>query len=294
MAYNLEKLKAEIQTSQGLLAKVKEKKLPDRKSMAKLALHEIERTNGELTKAFVESNFSPLLKELIRTEYRLYAQYETEIIRNALKVFLDDFFGKTKDYPELQKLFLHLKGSYPQDVSLNFEQYIGHITVDLFPVMRLVIDSASQGAKSRAGGSLENHLENLFTVLEFKFAPQVQISKNARVDFLFPNLSAYKKQPQNCMFLSSQTTLKDRFRLSISQISAISSVRKYIVTATGAGLINLADRNDLTDNKIKEIGDKGFKIIVFDEVKNRYPNNQTIISYSRFVQKEYPAMASLW
>jgi hypothetical protein len=294
MTYNLDKLKAEIQTSRGLLARIKEKKMPDRKSMAKLALEEIEQANGKLTKAYVESNFSPLLKELIKTEYRLYAQYETDIIRNALKIFLEDYFGKLDDYPELQKLFLHLKGSFSQNANSSFEDYMGHTTVDLFPIMRLVIDSASQGAKSRAGGSLENHLENLFNVLEFKFVPQVQLNKNARIDFLFPNFTAYKKQPQNCMFLSSQTTLKDRFRLSISQISAISSVRKYIVTATGAGLINVADKNDLTNNKIKEIGDKGFKIIVFDEVKNRYPNNQTIISYSRFIQKEYPAIASLW
>jgi hypothetical protein len=294
MAYNLAKLKSEIQTSQGILAKIKEKKMPDRKAMAKLALDEIEKNSGRLTKDFVENNFSPLLKELICTEYRLYAQYETDIIKCALKIFLEDYFGKTKDYPELQKLFTHLKGGFSQGTITNFEEYMGHTTVDLFPVMRLVIDSASQGAKSRAGGSLENHLENLFNVLGFKFVPQVQIIENARVDFLFPNLSAYKKQPQNCMILSSQTTLKDRFRLSISQISAISSVRKYIVTATGAGLINPSDRNDLTDNKLREIGAKGFKIIVFDEVKNRYPNNQTVIAYSRFIQKEYPAIASLW
>lgn len=292
MAVDFDKLKLEIQSSTGLLAKAKEN-MPSKKEMAKLALDKLEKAKGKLTESDVRKNFSSLLKELILTEYGLYLEFERDIIGNALKTFLTKEFGKSQKFPELQKLFSNLKANYLQQAITKFEDFMGQTTADLYPVMSMINMSASQAAKSRAGGSLENHLENLFRILGFKFETQ-KVIRDARIDFLFPSLAVFRSQPENCLLLSSQTTLKDRFRLSLSQISAISNVRKYIVTATGAGIITPRDPQDLTDNKLREIKEKGFEIIVFDEVKKKYSNNPTVMSYSYFVQKEYPTISQLW
>jgi hypothetical protein len=283
------KLKKEIQSHEGLLSIIKKEKMPRKKEMARLALNELEKSQGKLLESYVKIHFNELLKRLILLEHELYREYERTLIANSLKVFLNERFGKTTEFPELQKLF---DGISKLDQS-KFTDFMGETTIKLYPVMSLIAMSASQGAKSRAGSSLENHLENLFRVLNFKFEPQ-KLIQGVRVDFIFPNLEMFQKQAGDCLFLASQSTLKDRFRMAISQISSISNVRKYIVTATGLGIITPRDVHDLTDNKLHEIRDKGFKIIVFDEVKEKYRDNPTVLSYSDFIGKEYPAISKLW
>ena len=158
--------------------------------------------------------------------------------------------------------------------------------------MNLVTVSAHQGRRCRAGGSLENHLENLFKILEFRFETQKKIG--GVIYFVFPSLDFCLRHPQDSLILCSQTTLKDRFRLAIAQISAVSSAKKFIVTATGAGIMTSRDTGDLPTDKLSEIMSKGFRVIVFDDVKEAHGGNDAIISYSDFVQRYYPSTSALW
>lgn len=293
MGLDLDKLKNELQTSKGLLSEIKKEKMPNKVAMAKIALKLLEERNGKLTPEAVRNNFDDILTNLIITEYGAYRRYEKELIIDSLRIFLRDKFEKTDDFPELQKFFSGMKKKYLRQRDNNFEDFIGDTITDIYPILNIISFSASQAAKSRAGGSLENHLENLFNLLGFKFKTQQHI-KGARVDFIFPDLKVYEEQPTNCIFLASQTTLKDRFRLSLSKISSVSNARKYIVTATGKGLITKNDYKDLTKNKVGEIREKGFKLIVFSEVKERFKDNPTVVSFSDFIKKEYPSISRLW
>jgi hypothetical protein len=293
MAYDLDRLKNEIQTTNGLLAKIKENQMPRKHEMADLALARYENTYGRLNKEYVKSHFSELLKKLIQIEFELYKEYEERLLRTSLKYFVDNDFKSNNNYPELQKLFTDLESKFSVSSNQDFKALIGQITVDLFPAMNLVTVSAHQGRRCRAGGSLENHLENLFRILDFRFETQKKI-EGAVLDFVFPSLDFCIRHPQDSLILCSQTTLKDRFRLAVGQVPAVSSAKKFIVTATGAGIMTSRDTGDLPTDKLTEISSNGFRVIVFDDVKAVHGDNNAIISYSDFVQRYYPSTAALW
>jgi hypothetical protein len=293
MATDFLKMKPEIQQSKGLLKEVKQvQMMPDKKAMANLSLNKV-RQIIELNENYVKANFSDTLKLLIRTEYALYKENEMRIIGNSLNYFLHTHFQRTEKFPELQKYFLQMKQRYANENDRTFEDIMGETTSELFPLMNLIIMSTANAAKSRAGSSLENHIENLLNILQYQFEAQ-QYVDTVKVDFVFPNLNYLMQHPRNSFILCSQTTLKDRFRLAISQVPALSNVRKYLVTATGAGVITGRDTGDLTPQKITELTDKGFNLIVFDDVKANHANDESIISYSDFVTKEYPNISRFW
>lgn len=289
---NYKKLKAEIQTNRGLLSIIKKEKMPSQKEMANLAWKKIE-NETPLTKDYVNDNFNDLLKRLILTEYSIYKEFEKALVQKSLKIYLDGEVKQGKKFSELEKIFEKIRNELDDYDPESKNKFIGELTVELYPVMNLISVSCSQGAKSRAGSSLENHLENLFRVLDFKFETQKEL-EGARIDFIFPSIQAYHEQSGDCIFLASQTTLKDRFRLSLAKISSISNARKYIVTATGAGIITPSDKHDLNTSKVQEIREKGFRIIVLDEVKEKFKDNRTVVSYSYFVKTVYPAISKLW
>ncbi len=290
----IERIKKEIQTPKGLLAELKKGKMPDTKEMSDIAWNQYRGEEGPFSPDYVTENFSDILKNVISLEYSLYKVYVDEIFRNSINIFLNEKFEIKDEYPNLQEYFSEMKENYRVRNLDNFSESVGEISFEIFPVMRYIADSIRQGAVSRAGHSLENHLETLFNIIGIRYAKQVQLELGARVDFLLPNTTVFRKDPTNSIFIACQTTLKDRFRISNTKIPAHLNVRKYIATATGVGIITDRDVTDITENKLAEIHRDNFKLIVFDEVKEKWPDNNTVMSYSYFVTREYPAFSSLW
>lgn len=67
--------------------------------------------------------------------------------------------------------------------------------------------------KSRAGKSLEHHLEEIFKVFYLSFSTQANTEDNKKPDFLFPNAEAYHDKnfrSDKLVMLASKTTCKDR------------------------------------------------------------------------------------
>jgi hypothetical protein len=263
-------IKEEMQTNKGLISLLREGILPDTKEMANRALKKVEDEKGvKVDKLYVQENFNSLLVELLKAETEIFEEIQLRVINEVLPFYTKKYF-KRKEYPETNKLIQRLNIIYDRTKNneLDFDVFLESVTSELSPVIDIISFSAKQSAKTRVGNSLENHLRNLFSLLETSFDYQKKVgTEGAVLDFVIPSKKHFELDPSNVINLECQTTLKDRFRLTLAKISSVGA-KKYLVTATGRNLITKSDKADLTLDKIREIIDENrVTLVVFDEVK---------------------------
>ena len=85
--------------------------------------------------------------------------------------------------------------------------------------------------KSRAGKSLEHHLERILQRFQLQFEAQVQTEGKKRPDFIFPSSKAYHDPSyasDRLIFLAAKTTCKDRWRQIINEADRIE--HKFLFT----------------------------------------------------------------
>lgn len=285
-------LKSEVQTQDGFLKEFKTEYMPDSTEMSDKALERYEEESGELTPDFVRKNFNKLLQKLIEIERELYQEYERQAVNHSPTLFIDEYYNEEgHNYTETEQLLSDLQNDYEN--SDDFEEFFKSMYPKLYPLVNYISQSASQSRRTRAGKSLESHIENLLEKMGYDFDRQKEV-KGATIDIVIPNMESFHNNPDYTVFLACQTTLKDRHRLSLSKLPAVNRVKSFIATATGQNLITSSDDKDLTEKKVDEISDKGYRIIVFDEVKEKFEDNSYVVSYSEFVQKELPAISEGW
>jgi hypothetical protein len=91
--------------------------------------------------------------------------------------------------------------------------------------------SVQNRRKSRAGQSLENHLETLFTAHGLRFERGVETESRNKPDFLFPGQSEYRDlafPSDRLTMLGAKSTLKDRWRQVLNEAVRIKS--KHLIT----------------------------------------------------------------
>lgn len=284
-------LKEEVQTSDGFLKEFKQEYMPEPSDMSDKAIEKYEERNGELTADFVKKNFNKLLQRMIEIETELYKNYEKKAVNHSPVLFIDEHYKQDTEYTETNQLISDIEEIFENED--DFEKFFKKMFPKLYPLTSYISQSASQSRRHRAGSSLESHIENLLEKMGYDFDRQEEV-EGATIDIVIPDMDSFHNNPDYTMFLACQTTLKDRFRLSLSKLPTVNRVRTFIATATGKNVITSNDQNDLTENKVQEIEDKGYRIIVFDEVKEKFPDNNTVVSYSDFAQRELPALEQGW
>jgi len=91
--------------------------------------------------------------------------------------------------------------------------------------------SVQNRRKSRAGYSLEHHVEALLKARNIKYARQVITEGKSKPDFLFPGQSEYQDPTfslQKLTMLGSKSTLKDRWRQVLDEADRIT--HKHLLT----------------------------------------------------------------
>lgn len=84
--------------------------------------------------------------------------------------------------------------------------------------------SVQNRRKSRAGQSLENHLEAIFRAHSIQFTRGAQTENRHKPDFLFPSIEAYRDKTfpdSGLTMLASKSTLKDRWRQVLTEAARI-------------------------------------------------------------------------
>ena len=259
------------------------------KKVSEKIFEDYQKKTGKFTKIIVKKDFSNILCESIKAEKKYFEQ-KKKIIISSWYPHLTESSSK---YPKLKRIMARTRKSI--NLKNSKDDIIHQVTKNFGIIQGAIETSMNNSAKSRAGKCLENHLAVLFKILEFKFEQQKKVDSKEKFDFLFPSKEQVKRNPHGAILGESQTTLKDRFRLSLGKGDALKSGSKYIFTATGLNIVTLTDHTDLTENKIKEIIEKKWNLVVFKEVKmNKKFKKFPLISFEEFVKNHYKSKSLLW
>lgn len=123
--------------------------------------------------------------------------------------------------------------------------------------------------KSRAGRSLENHVEYLLEEAKIPFSPQPRIDGKVQPDILIPSKAAYEDSnfPTEKLFVVGvKTTCKDRWRQVVSEAKRIP--QKHILTL----------QPGISAHQLKEMQDANVTLIVPKRLHKDYPTGTPNIS----------------
>lgn len=87
--------------------------------------------------------------------------------------------------------------------------------------------------KSRAGKSLEHHLEAIFDANDIRYTSQAVTEGNKRPDFIFPSQEAYQDMnfaTDKLVSLAAKTTCKDRWRQVLNEANRLRDKDKFLCT----------------------------------------------------------------
>jgi hypothetical protein len=131
--------------------------------------------------------------------------------------------------------------------------------------------------KSRAGYSLENHLDYIFQGNRILFSRGAITERRSKPDFLFPGTEYYKDSAFDERFLKmlgSKTTAKDRWRQVIPEADRISN--KHLITLEPS--ISITQTNEMKEHNVT--------LVVPESVRSTYTEKQQseILSLSGFIE----------
>jgi hypothetical protein len=118
--------------------------------------------------------------------------------------------------------------------------------------------------KSRAGKSLEYHLEHIFRMHNVLFSSQEHTEGRNQPDFLFPGIAQYQQVefPEELLiFLGAKRTLKDRWRQVLTEAQRIPI--KHLATVDAG----------LTTSQISEISQAQVLLVIPEPVIALYPDD---------------------
>lgn len=138
--------------------------------------------------------------------------------------------------------------------------------------------------KSRAGKSLEHHLEEVFSTFGLFYETQAVTEGNKKPDFLFPNVKAYlnpKFDDRKLVVLASKTTCKDRWRQVLNEADRVKT--KHLFTL----------QQGISQNQLEEMYKYNVRLVVPEPYLKSFPKEfrkriltlETFISYIRVTQK---------
>jgi len=124
-------------------------------------------------------------------------------------------------------------------------------------------NSVSNRRKSRAGKSLELHLEHLFTEHGLRhFATQAVTEGNKKPDFLFPSAEAYHDAEfpgENLRMLAVKTTCKDRWRQILNEANRIPRMHLFTL------------QEGVSQAQYREMQEEGVRLVVPSSLHKKYP-----------------------
>lgn len=172
-----------------------------------------------------------------------------------------------------ETLFKRLERVLVQD-KLNKSFYEGDNTdVDLFLKFSL---SVHNRRKSRAGHSLENHIEEIFNRNNIKNSRGKITENKSRPDFVFPHIESYQEHgfPPNLLtMLGVKSTCKDRWRQVLSEAKRIEN--KHLFTLEPG----------ISENQTSEMQANRLQLVLPEPLHQTYSQGQQnwLLSLSSFI-----------
>jgi len=180
---------------------------------------------------------------------------------------------------EPDKFILHwLESEYQLFRYFENDRYKDRIKAPFSTVEEIVIfaNTILNRRKSRAGKSLEHHLEEIFHLSTLQYQSQAITEDNKRPDFLFPDSISYHApgfNKENLICLAAKTTCKDRWRQILNEADKIKF--KHLFTT----------QQGISSNQLREMYKYNVILIVPEPYKKSFPAEyrSRILSLDQFV-----------
>lgn len=133
--------------------------------------------------------------------------------------------------------------------------------------------------KSRAGKSLEHHLEAIFRGNALSFEAQAVTEGRKRPDFIFPSQAAYRDMSfpeERIITLAAKTTCKDRWRQILNEADRLRGRDKYLFTL----------QQGISEAQLREMTAERVRLVVPEPYIKDYPScaHGDILTLRDFVQ----------
>lgn len=119
--------------------------------------------------------------------------------------------------------------------------------------------------KSRAGLSLENHIEDIFIARGIKYTRTPVTENKSKPDFIFPGIDEYRDvtfPEEKLLMLGSKSTCKDRWRQVLAEADRIS--HKHLLTLEPA----------ISENQTEEMISHNLQLVVPRAIHSTYKRKQ--------------------
>ncbi len=239
-------------------------------------------TNGIIPKQLEQTAEDRLTQCFLAYIQSLNIDFPTtiDLANNARKCFVNSYNitpHQIKSNPD-KEILNWLEAEYALFKTIENDRYSELIRTP-FPSVEDLVKSANtilNRRKSRAGKSLEHHLEEIFRISELVFQTQVTTENNKKPDFLFPNIEAYNNSDfdeKKLVLLASKTTCKDRWRQILNEADRIKT--KHLFTL----------QQSISKNQLEEMKQYNVQLVVPKAYLNSFPaeHRGDILTLERFV-----------
>lgn len=208
----------------------------------------------------------------------------TAVMSEMSRTVFMDFHNKKKFIPDVD-LLNWVDTEYTVFRLLEKYIYRDKLVVPFLEIELLLefANTALNRRKSRAGKSLEHHLNFMFTEIGLPFDNPGRTEAKKKPDFLFPSTNEYKNKSypdENLIMLGAKTTCKDRWRQVLNEADRIP--HKHLLTL----------QQGISKNQLDEMQTENLTLVVPKPLHNYYPKEYqnrlwTIDQFIRFTKEKY-------
>lgn len=251
----------------GSFSLLRKQRMPKGKELAQRAQDELRnrykaKNIDPFESAYFKTYCDNLFDELLDIEFELYKVEEKKVNQELLWILVKDTLGSRRTATT---------GQLEQIIKGNFD------------VLRDFYLSISQSRKTRAGGSVQDHLAYMLSSLGYPFEEQKMI--NGKPDFILPNAELYKNNPGECVLVTAKRTLRERWRQII--IEGFKSPQYFLITI---------DEKQSTEN-LSEMAGHRIYLVVPERIKQsapHYKDSGNVISLKGFFQGYLDPAMTRW
>ncbi|MBJ7898226.1 type II restriction endonuclease [Bacillus atrophaeus] len=190
---------------------------------------------------------------------------------------------KEKGFSTDLRILEWVKTEYTVFREIERELYKDQLCYDDLESLLAFSKSALNRRKSRAGKSLEHHVDFLFSSLVIPFSHPGKSEGNKKPDFLLPSNAAYADvsfPEDKLIFLGAKTTCKDRWRQILNEANRIEV--KHLLTL----------QQGISPNQLEEMEDEKVTLVVPEPYHSLYPSEYrerlwTINKFIEYAREKY-------
>lgn len=213
-----------------------------------------------------DSSINTTLEDLISKEVEQFSNFPTtiEMAEKAREIF-NNFNRITNINPDKHLLnWIEVEYQLFRDVETKmYSNYLSAPFNDMDPLITFA-NTALNRRKSRAGRSLEHHIDYIFADKRLSFSHPGKTEHNKSPDFLFPSNEAYSDRTfptGKITLLGAKTTCKDRWRQVLNEGERLPN--KHLLTL----------QQGISTRQLNEMQAAGLTLIVPKAYHTTYPKS---------------------